>query len=236
MLTSIAKKSWAAQNFIVKTFSKIHPSIEHNLEKIHMLKKAFFQCELEDIGGDYFEFGVYEGTSLYGAASLAKKLKGNRVINLFGFDSFDVGFKYFDEKDKHPFFKEGDFVSSYTKVAKRLSKFNRVKLIPGYFEESIQGRSPQEMLGSNKCAIVFIDCDLMNPALIALEFVRPILQKGTIIILDDYWAYRGDPELGTAGALKRFVTLHPEIKIRDFNTYGHGGMSFIVYDCQQFDS
>ena len=106
MLLDIAKNSSLLQNLVVKLVASIHPSIEHNIAKIEMLKKALFQCELERIEGGYFEFGIYEGTSLYAAATISLKLKSEIQRNLYGFDSFDSGFKYFDNQDKHPFFKE----------------------------------------------------------------------------------------------------------------------------------
>ena len=55
------------------------------------------------------------------------------------------------------------------------------------------------------CNCIFIDTDLMNPSKIALDFIKPILQQGSIIILDDYFAYKGNSNKGTAGALKNFL-------------------------------
>ena len=228
MLLDIAKNSSLLQNLVVKLVASIHPSIEHNIAKIEMLKKALFQCELERIEGGYFEFGIYEGTSLYAAATISLKLKSEIQRNLYGFDSFDSGFKYFDNQDKHPFFKEGDFKSSYEKALKRFKKYKNVKLIKGYFEETIQGKDPEEICDQDKCAIIFLDCDLKNATQVALDFISPILQKGTIIIVDDYWAYKGDVNLGTCGALNSFLKQHSNIAVRDFCSYGYGGHSFIV--------
>jgi len=230
MLLEIAKNSSLLQNLIIKIISSLHPSIEHNIAKMEMLKKAFFHCGLEKIEGGYFEFGVFEGTSLYAALTMYKKLNFGIKRNFYGFDSFEQGFKYFNETDKHPFFKEGDFKSSYKKVESRLRKFNNVKLIKGYFEETVAEKTTKEVCGDDKCAIIFIDCDLMTPALIALNFIRPILQKGSVIILDDFWAYRGSVELGTCGSMNKFLEINPAIKIRDYYCYGHGGKSFIVSD------
>src|SRR5258708_4500792 len=139
MLLELAKNSMFFQNLVVKTVGGIHPMIEHNLAKTEMLKKALYSCHLEAIEGGYFEFGIYEGTSLYSAINMHKKLFSSIKRNFYGFDSFDDGFKYFDEKDKHPFFKEGDFKSSYKKLQKRFRNFKNIKLIKGYFDESIAG-------------------------------------------------------------------------------------------------
>lgn len=228
MLFEIAKKNLFFQNFVIKIMASIHPSIIHNVEKMNMIKKAMFHCELETIDGGYFEFGVFEGASMYNALLTHKKIKSTFKRNFYGFDSFDEGFKYFNEKDIHPFFKEGDFVSSYEMVRKRLKQFNNVKLTKGYFEDTVQGKKTEEICGTEKCAILFIDCDLMNPSLVALNFMQPILQEGSVIILDDYWAYKGKTEFGTCGALNIFLNNFPTIKIRQYNTYGCGGNSFII--------
>ncbi|OGG66101.1 hypothetical protein A3I99_02015 [Candidatus Kaiserbacteria bacterium RIFCSPLOWO2_02_FULL_45_11b] len=228
MLFELAKKLSFIQNIVVDMQTSLHPSIMHNLGKIEMIKKAMWHCELEGITGDYFEFGIYEGTSLYAAVKAHKKINSAYKRNFYGFDSFDEGFKYFDTKDKHPYFKEGDFVSSYEKVLRRFRKFPHVKLIKGYFEETTTTPEAKNIYGDNKCAIIFIDCDLMHPAGVALEYVYPILQPGSIIILDDYFAYKGAEDLGTSGALRAFQEKHPTVKVREFSDYGYGGKSFVV--------
>ncbi|MDD5691127.1 MAG: macrocin O-methyltransferase [Candidatus Omnitrophica bacterium] len=228
MLFEIAKRSHFLQNLVVKIIALVHPSIEHNIDKVKILKKAIFHCELENIEGSYFEFGVFEGASLYAAVSLHRGIKSKIKRNFYGFDSFDYGFRYFEGRDRHPFFKEGDFKSPYKKVANRLKRFNNVRLIRGYFEETVKGKLANEISGRDCCAIIFIDCDLMGPALIALNFIKPILQKGSVIILDDYWAYRGSRNHGTCGALNEFLRNNQEVKLRDYYSYGHGGHSFIV--------
>lgn len=228
MLLQIAKSSHFLQNLVIKMVAGIHPSIEHNMDKVKMIKKAFWHCELEKIDGAYFEFGVYEGSSLYAATQIEKKIHSAYQRHFYGYDSFDDGFKYFDDRDKHPFFKEGDFKSSYDKTLRRFKGNDRVHLIKGYFEETVQGKNIADRYPGTACAIVFIDCDLMGPAKIALQYVRPALQPGSVIILDDYWAYRGDLSKGTAGALKDFLQDNPTIQVREYYNYGHGGKSFIV--------
>lgn len=229
MIFDLAKRSHFLQELVIKIVSAIHPSIEHNLDKVAILKKALWHCELEKIEGGYFEFGIYEGTSLYAALQNYLKLRSIIKRNFYDFDSFDEGFKYFDLKDHHPFFKEGDFKSSYARAVKRFKKYQNVHLVKGYFEETIAGKDIRTMYSNEQCAIVFIDCDLMNPALTALKFVAPVLQEGSVIILDDYWAYRGDHRRGTCGALRAFLDTYPNIGVRPYCTYGYGGQSFVVY-------
>ena len=228
MLYQIAKNFSFIQNLVINIVTSVHPSIMHNLGKMEIIKKSMWNCELEDIKGGYFEFGVYEGSSLLTAVLAHKKIKSKIHRNFYGFDSFDDGFKYFDKRDTHPFFKEGDFVSSYEKVKNRFKKIKNVKLIKGYFEDTVANGQGKDIYGHDKCAIIFIDCDLMNPSIVALNYVKPIIQEGTIIILDDYFAYKGKEDLGTCGAINHFLEKNPNIKVREFANYGYGGKSFIV--------
>ncbi len=228
MLFEIAKNIGFIQRLAIKLQTVLHPSIVHNLAKIEIIKKALWNCELEEITGGYFEFGIYEGTALYASVSAHKSINSKIPRKFYGFDSFDQGFKYFDARDKHPYFKEGDFVSSYEKVKKRFKSKPEVHLVKGYFEETIANGRGKEIYGDDKCAIAFIDCDLMHPTLVALEYIYPILQTGSIIILDDYYAYKGAEDLGTCGAMNKFLSTHPNISVRRFIDYGYGGVSFIV--------
>ena len=224
---AFAQRSPWAQALVIRLLGGIDPVIEHNLDKIRMLKRALYHCALEQIPGGYFEFGIYEGTSLYAAVTIHRALRSPIARRFYGFDSFDDGFKYFDERDRHPFFAEGDFKSSYAKALKRFRRHPEVHLIKGYFEETLAGPLP-EVPPEERCAVAFIDCDLMHPALIALRFLAPRLEAGSVIILDDYWAYRGAADRGTCGAFARFLQEHPAITTRPYAAYGHGGMSFVV--------
>ena len=103
-----------------------------------------WHCEIEKIDGSYFEFGTYQGTSLL-SVKIHEKISSKINRDFYGFDDFDKGFKYFDDKDKHPFFKEGDFVSSYEKARKRFRKYKNVNLINGYFKDTIAEKNKRHM-------------------------------------------------------------------------------------------
>ena len=73
-----------------------------------------------------------------------------------------------------------------------------------------------------------IDCDLKEPAMLALNFAKKILQKGTIILFDDYIFYKGDEKKGEYAAFEEFKTNNPNIKFRKAFEYGYGSKAFIV--------
>jgi hypothetical protein len=231
-MLGLARRSHWLQTLVVKWVSALHPAIEHNVQKTQAIKKAFYAAFLEQLAGDYLEFGVFEGTSLIAAFENDRRFRTSNTPRraFWGFDSFE-GFKYFTERDRHPFFKEGDFVSSYDQTRRRIERhFNgraEWHLVKGYFEETIQGKTAPD-LGIKKISVALIDCDLGTPALLTLNFMAPALQNGTVLILDDYFAYRGSQKEGVAGAFHQFQAEQPHLTFRRLFDYGHGGQGFIL--------
>jgi len=50
------------QNFASTLISSINPAIIHNVDKYLMLKKVHYLSSIEDLDGDYLEFGVFNGS------------------------------------------------------------------------------------------------------------------------------------------------------------------------------
>lgn len=231
-MLQLAKNSHWLQTLVVKWVSALHPAIEHNVQKTQALKKAFYYAFLEQLPGDYLEFGVFEGTSLIAAFENDRRFRTPETPRraFWGFDSFE-GFKYFNGRDRHPFFKEGDFASSYEQTRRRIERhFNGRAdwhLVKGYFEETIGGKTAPD-LGIAKISVALIDCDLGTPALVALNFMAPALQNGAVLILDDYFAYCGSQREGVAGAFHQFQAEHPRLLFRRLFDYGHGGQGFVL--------
>ena len=231
-MLALAKRSHWLQALVVRLVCALPPAIEHNVEKTKAIKKALYFAFLESIEGDYVEFGTFEGTSLIAAFESDAKFRTPDMPRrtFWGFDSFE-GFKYFEEQDRHPFFAEGDLASSYNRVRNRVRKHigNRANwnLVQGYFEDTIRTTTALEF-GIKKISVAFIDCDLGTPALLALRFMAPAMQNGTILILDDYFAYAGSQNRGVAGAFKQFQGKYPDLVFRRLFDYGYGGQGFVL--------
>lgn len=228
----LAKQSHWLQTLVVRLISAVPPAIEHNVGKTMALKKAFYFAFLEQIGGDYLEFGTFEGTSLIAAFESDRRFRtaATPARSFWGFDSFE-GFKYFDARDRHPFFQEGEFTSNYDKTRKRLEKHfkNRAawNLVKGYFEDTIRHKTALDF-GIERVSVALIDCDLGTPARLALNFMKPALQNGTVIILDDYFAYKGSRNEGVAGAFHQFQSENPHLLFRRLFDYGHSGQGVVL--------
>ena len=207
--------------------SKINPAILHNIGKYLALKKAFYLSSIENIEGDYFEFGVFTGSSFCHAVRCAKaheqfdkKLKD---MHFLGFDSFE-GFGKLPESDQHRFYTDVNFVTNYEKVRTRVKKVideSRFTLKKGYFDETLIE------ISDRKSRIIFIDCDTKSSTYQALNYLKSSIQEGTILILDDYFSYRGSNEKGVAGAVSIFCKKN-SIEMRRISSYGMGGVIMII--------
>lgn len=210
------------QDLYISFNSFASPEIIHNTEKHNALKKALFYKEIEGINGDYLEFGVYEGTSIKGAASYWKKI-GSSKMRFFGFDSF----KGMDPKkgDEHPFYTKFDFSTDYHIIRKRMKNFPEIKLVPGFFNESLKEGASK--YGINKTSIVMVDCDLYSSAKESFKFIAPLMQKGTILILDDYFNYLAQRDKGVRAAFSEFLKAN-KLDAEQIFTYGIGGAVFVI--------
>ena len=62
-----------------------------------------------------------------------------------------------------------------------------VKLISGWFEETLPVFIADETKFEPFCALLHIDCDLYSSTKTVLDLLRPTIKKGTIIMFDEYW-------------------------------------------------
>ncbi|OWY31905.1 TylF/MycF/NovP-related O-methyltransferase [Herbaspirillum aquaticum] len=215
----------------------LNPAIIHNLEKYHVLKKVHYLSSVEDVSGDYLEFGVFTGSSFCHSIRCCRKLaylnKKNLNTKFYGFDSFS-GFGTLSDDDKHPFYTDENFETSLKAVeqrAKRAAKNDiEFKLVPGFFNESLKGGALE--FGIERSRIIFIDSDTYSSANDALTFCAPTVQEGTFIVLDDYFSYRGSESRGVARAFNEFVA-QCNIKVRQVFSYGMGGVVYIVSEKKQ---
>ena len=141
-----------------------------------------------EFDGVVAEFGVFKG---YSINHFARKL-GSRTT-IYGFDSFEG----LQEDWKGHILKTGDF-----SLGGRLPKVpNNVKLIKGWFDRTVPDFVAQ---GQENFSFVHIDSDTYEAARTVLKILLPKLQKGTVIVFDEYFGYRGW-RVGEWKAWKEFV-------------------------------
>ena len=211
--------------------ANIIPEVIHNLEKYMAIKKVHHLSAIEEIKGDYLEFGVFTGSSFCHSIRCVKKdtkiYSSISSTRFYGFDSFQ-GFGELPDSDKHPTYKDENFGSSYEKVdsrVRRTAKEMDYQLIKGFFSETLAPGA--ESYGIKKSRIIFIDSDTYTSAIDALLFVLPTIQEGSYIILDDYFSYKGNQSLGVARAFTEFID-QGKLSVRHVLNYGMGGVAFVV--------
>jgi len=230
-LIQFLKSSFFLSNLASWSMTKIPAVVEHNVEKYWAIKKAFFITALEHLEGDYLEFGVFTGGSFVCALRAHRSLRflGEIETKFYGFDSFS-GFGKVSEDDKHPFYQNSTFSVNEEKVVKNIKKRAGdlpVQIVSGYFEDTLRGKTAQS-LGVRKARVVLIDCDLKEPTILSLDFLAPVLQEGTIVIMDDFFSYKGSESRGVAGGFSEFCKKNPDILWRKICDYGYGGVAYIV--------
>jgi O-methyltransferase len=49
--------------------------------------------------------------------------------------------------------------------------------------------------------VIWVDCDLYESTVPVLDFITEYIQDGTVIIFDDWYSFRADPDRGEQKAL-----------------------------------
>lgn len=203
----------------------------------------------EMVEGDILEFGVSTGVSLLLFALFHEECQkcpdwlGNREKQILkrrivGFDSFEglpagegharwykTVFKN-NERHNHPFLKIGEAVKPEHVVKLfDICGFENPILEVGLFADTLPTVLPQKY---NKAAIIHIDSDLYESCKTVLLHIEPLIQDGTIIMFDEWFAFKGDPNNGEARAFKEFLDTHPHIQAIPYKQYATSSYAFIL--------
>ena len=216
-LLKIIKNNLFIQNFVASLFSFIPPYLEFTVAKYQAIKKAMYITAHDLTDGNYLEFGIFTGSSFNFAMKINIKIE-----KIFG---------KINEDDKNPRFEDHIFSVDEKKILKNIekcSKGQKMRIVKGFFEDTIKNKTTND-LGISKARVVLIDCDLKESTRLALEFIKPSIQEGTIILFDDFVYYKGDKNKGEYGAFANFRKKYPEILFRRIFDYGYGSRAFIAY-------
>jgi hypothetical protein len=201
--------------------------------------------------GDYLEFGVYDGSSFIQAYHaqryahqkalkqygflMSDQVRANQeriwqTRRFFAFDSFE-GLPDVKGPDQNGPFKRGDYSCSLDTVRTNLATahvdLDRVSFIKGWYQDTLTP-STREAHRMQSAAIVHIDCDLYESAKVALNFITPLLQDGTVIIFDDWFQFRGHPQKGEQRAFREWLVTVPGWIATEYHKEGTWRNSFII--------
>ena len=79
-----------------------------------------------------------------------------------------------------------------------------------------------------KVGFIHIDVDLFSSTTEVLEFVKPLIVKGTVIAFDDWYCFPPESGKGESAALSKFIEENPSFKVQSWKAYSTFGKSFIV--------
>ena len=233
-LLNIIKNNLFIQNFVASIVSLIPSYFEFSVAKYLAIKKAMLITAQDNTRGSYLEFGVFTGSSFNFAMKVNKQIEklgyGDMDCEFIGFDSFK-GFGDVKKNDEHPNYKDHAFIVNEKKVLRNIEKCakkQKFRIIKGFYQDTIENKTTKD-LTIDKARVVMIDCDLKESTRLALEFIKPSIQEGTIILFDDFVFFKGSKNKGEYGAFADFRKKYPEILFRRIFDYGYGSRAFIVY-------
>lgn len=146
-------------------------SFSFNYNKRYDLYKYILEKEGLNTGIDYIEFGVSRGFSFRWWAENVK----NPDAKFYGFDTFS-GLP----EDWGPF-KKGDMANNNEPPK---MDDDRCKFYQGLFQQTLPGFMKEYQ--PNKRRVIHMDADLYSSTLYALTTLSPVIQKGDIILFDEF--------------------------------------------------
>lgn len=228
--------------FISRPFKKFlsdpavrYKLLESNLFSPHpdelIFKYAFEFINHHGIEGDYLEFGVWKGRSFARACNIWKHLfqsKGKlNGMRFFAFDSFQG----LPDTSESPEFKKGQYFSTEKSFKENIAsqgvELSRVITVSGWFKDTLD-QATKARLSLKKAAVVFIDCDLYESAKLVLNFLADLVQDGTVLIFDDWFAFRGRFDKGEQKAVEEWLKDNQKIKLIEWQNVNWRGKAFIV--------
>lgn len=232
-------KSSLMVDSVLSVWQAIPAPAIHNLQKARALKMLFWHCAVDQVAGNYIEFGVAHGHSMR-AASLAEKSAFSKTIGvkriprkLYGFDTFSE-FISESELDAHSTWEGSLFNLPLEVIERRFRRNPNISFVKCDVSTLATKKSfikQEDFDIEGKSAIVLFDMDLYAPTLAALRWVKQSLQQGTFLIFDEYFSFAGDSRKGESLAFSEFLKENPQIEAREVDTYGAGGKIFVISNC-----
>jgi hypothetical protein len=190
-----------------------------------MLSIADFCRINRPIDGYYFEFGCYGANTM--------RMAWDHFHWMFpwtfvAFDSFE-GLPEIQNIDRQEIWEKGKLKMTEEDFIQCMRKHgmprNRLLTVKGFYDSSLTAALQQKLLPT-KAAVIYVDCDLYHSTIPILRFIPPFLQKGTIIVFDDWNCFHGDPRKGERRAFREFQKEHSSLRFEPF-VATHAAQAFI---------
>ena len=124
----------------------------------------------------FLEFGVYKGVS----TKLFAKFLSHYDLEIYGFDSFEGLEEDWIASDYNP-------IGTFSQKKKHLKMPKNVKIITGKIQDTLDNFLKSNL--DKKIIFVHMDMDTYTPTKYALNKIKPFLQKGSIILFDEFYGF-----------------------------------------------
>lgn len=182
--------------------------------------------------GDYFEFGLYRGSSFSVAHRLARRYRLAPDMRFFGFDSFQ-GLPEPAGVDGTGEFRRGDFACSRAEVIATLERqgvdWARTHLVEGWYDRSLTAELKRR-LAPGRVGVALVDCDLYESTVPVLRFLASQFQEGSILLFDDWNCFDRSDDRGERRAFREFLREHPRFVAEEWISFGRRGQAFVLHD------
>lgn len=180
-----------------------------------MLSIARFHNINRPMTGYYMEFGSHEANTMRTAWDSFHHLFDHHFI---AFDSFE-GLPDIEPVDRQEIWGKGRLKTEeegFREICRRHGiPDDRLTTVKGFYDQTLDEATRDRFLPT-KAAVVYIDCDLYASTVPVLQFVKHFLQRGTVIVFDDWFCFHGDPDKGERLAWREFLEAEPQLRFEEF--------------------
>ena len=189
-----------------------------------LVARTLLADKTRDIPGDILECGVFKGSGMLSWLKLKKLLFPNSMKKVLGFDFFDTdslvkSLSGIDQQRMKELFDDRGFkheAGAEEWVRQKIEGAGFTAADYELIKGDISKTGPEfcEKRPGFKISILYLDLDLGDPTLEALNAFWPRVSKGGLVVFDEY-AYHQWSE--SQGVDKFFADKNVQIKILDFN-------------------
>lgn len=205
----------AAETYRDQWMKNVYDKFRESQRRNIFMSIAVFCFHNQPIEGYYLEFGSHTARTMRLAWDAFHALYD---FNYVSFDSFE-GLPELAEIDRMPIWKKGALKTSEEDFLRIMREHGmpREKLVTvkGFYNDTLTEELKQKMLPT-KAAVIYVDCDLYESTATVLRFAKDFLQRGTVIVFDDWFCFYGDPERGERRAFNEFVEQNPNLIFQDY--------------------
>ncbi|QQR69131.1 MAG: hypothetical protein IPI58_00095 [Alphaproteobacteria bacterium] len=200
--------------------------------------RAFEYLYIESIMGDVMEFGAYGGFTARILAEQMNRFNAKGDLLLFDtFSGFPVSTATQDTQSPklatQKTWVEGELSAPrgiVEHITDRLCRFfdrSRLRVIKGLFQDTL----PVAVEGRKLC-LLHLDCDLYESTSYVLDTLEKAgaLQDGMVVLFDDFYCNRANPQYGEQAALRDFLKKHKRWQASPWFTYSWGAAAYFLHD------